>query len=607
MRVTIETRRGRPLALTTLLLFVAVSPALPFTIDPDGDARVGVRAYNAVRVGTEGFEDLSFPPSYAGNLRQHRYFLEVEFNHNLMRMMEETNGPVGLLRRLPFPIDRLGYNLVYRGEGEGLYDYGPKAYTTFDNYRHPPFDLPEALVPSQEDLDEFGDEFQRRMRRLGRQRHRLFQAYLDVESGPVFLRIGRQNLSWGETDNFRLLDNINPLDNGFGGVFIDLDERRIPLDMLRANVAVPDWGPFTQNFVEAFGAFGDQVSHEPGIPTGSPWNPGGLNYPLVQLRTTRLVPDLDAFRGGARVVFNVRDITFSAGHYWTYLDTPGVKLHIPPSPLDNPISINNRIIAIQRAPRVPISGASMTFAVPKYYSVVRSEFAYFYGEPANCEGIGTPSEALHSSTNPDPKIQQGLRRLSRNLNGCLDPFRMPSFLLNPKQPIDTSYASKDSVNAVVGLDMNRYLRWLNPTQSIFFSTQFFYKHIVDAFPDQVLPVLVRIPTVYAPDSPTLPFNERIVRAIVNGRNQDRQFAKVYQNQFLHTLRVQTSYRGGTIQPQMTVFYDWTGIWLYQPAVRFVRDPYRLLLEYTGVSGVLGGQVGLVRDRDNVRIQVEVSF
>src|SRR2546425_9515973 len=61
----------------------------------------------------------------------------------------------------------------------------------------------------------------------------LFEWYFNITKGPLFLRIGRQNLSWGETDGFRLLDQINPLDNSFGGFLTSLDERRGPPHILR--------------------------------------------------------------------------------------------------------------------------------------------------------------------------------------------------------------------------------------------------------------------------------------------------------------------------------------------------------------------------------------
>ena len=44
----------------------------------------------------------------------------------------------------------------------------------------------------------------------------------------VFVRFGRQNLVWGETDVFRLLDNINPTDSSFGGFFIDSGQAGVP-------------------------------------------------------------------------------------------------------------------------------------------------------------------------------------------------------------------------------------------------------------------------------------------------------------------------------------------------------------------------------------------
>jgi hypothetical protein len=252
---------------------------------------------------------------------------------------------------------------------------------------------------------------------------------------------------------------------------------------------------------------------------------------------------------------------------------------------------------------VPITGGSMTFAVPRYYAVVRSEFAYFFDEAANCQGIGTYDEALQDPNNPDPTVQAGLRKVARNLNGCIDPFHFPGFALS-SEPIVGRTASKDSVNYVIGFDVNRFIRWINPSQTVFFTTQFFYKYIVDAFDDQVLPVIVRFPNLKLKTSPLAPLLDPPDR---HGAPIDRRLAKVRQNQFLHTLRVQTSYRGGTINPQFTLFYDWTGVWFYQPGIRFVRDPFRLVVDYTGISGVLGGQVGLLRDRDNVRFQVEAAF
>ncbi len=57
----------------------------------------------------------------------------------------------------------------------------------------------------------------RRTSTTSNRQYDLWEAYVDLSRGPLFFRIGRQNLAWGETDVFRLLDGINPLDNTFGG------------------------------------------------------------------------------------------------------------------------------------------------------------------------------------------------------------------------------------------------------------------------------------------------------------------------------------------------------------------------------------------------------
>jgi hypothetical protein len=45
--------------------------------------------------------------------------------------------------------------------------------------------------------------------------------------------------------------------------------------------------------------------------------------------------------------------------------------------------------------------------------------------------------------------------------------------------------------------------------------------------------------------------------------------------------------------------------LFQPSVRFVRDPWRVIVDYTTInSGVFRYPIGFARDRSNVRFQVE---
>src|SRR5207237_9170393 len=135
----------------------------------------------------------------------------------------------------------------------------------------------------------------------------------------------RQHLAEAETSVYRPLDTLNPLDHAFGGFFIALDERRLPLDLARASYHFGSVGPLHDAFLEGFAAFGNRVATVPGIPQGSPWEPGGLGFPLPNLRTVPTVPDRSEVRGGARLVFNSGDVTYTPAPYYTYLDVPGIR------------------------------------------------------------------------------------------------------------------------------------------------------------------------------------------------------------------------------------------------------------------------------------------
>jgi hypothetical protein len=600
---------GGSLGLAALAVLVLASHARAVTLDDRGEMRFGMRAYTAARIGTQtmGSSDdpLTFPGSGSGHLRQHRYFLDLKLDHDIRRLGTTTKGLAWLLGWMN--PQKLAYSLQYRGEGEGIYDYGPREWTEqFRKTIEVENDIPEFLA---EIPPEYARRRVDRLRRIARQRHRLLSAYVDVEKGPVFVRIGRQVLAWGETDVFRLLDNINPLDDSFGGFFIALDERRLPLEMIRASYAFGSVGPLHDTFLEGFAAVGNRVSTWPGIPAGSPWMPSGLGHPLPNLRQEIDLPAREDLRGGARLVFNFKDITWTLAHYYTYFDIPGVQFRLPgavqlPGETDatSTARFGNEIQAIQRFPRVPVTGASATFPIPSLYTVVRSEAAYFQDEPMNRQGDGNSANSRFPIGSPQANA------LSRNLEGGLNPFVYPAFLqLLREKPVWGRVLQRDTFNFALGFDVNRYIRFLNPTQTFFFSTQFFYKHVFDSPGDLVLPVPFRnIPV--NPETPVVGQGclKRNGEAGRPCRLQPR-LLHLDDNRFLHTLLVTTAYSGGRIIPSLGMFYDWQGAIVLQPGVALVRDPFRFITDFSWVNSVPSGQFGAVRDRDNIRFQVEYVF
>jgi len=93
------------------------------------------------------------------------------------------------------------------------------------------------------------------------------EAYVDLrfKKLPLALRIGRQQIVWGETDGIRMLDRANPLDlswhffqelppPGFG-----FDELRIPEFFVKGLWDLKNVGNLSQTFIEAYWNPGDWI------------------------------------------------------------------------------------------------------------------------------------------------------------------------------------------------------------------------------------------------------------------------------------------------------------------------------------------------------------
>ena len=630
MRTASRSCRPVPGLLVLTLLLAAATPLRALDLDDTGAMRLGLRAYTDVRFGTQQIGDADttqryyFPGSGAGHLRQHRYFLQLDLEHDLLSY---AHSGYGLARVLGWAnLNLFKYSLTYRGEREGIYDYGPSEYS---NYRDkllevrrkvPAGGLAEAAGLDQKLEPKYINHQVSRLHRIGDSRNSLFYAYLDVEKGPAFMRVGRQVLAWGETDIFRLLDNINPLDDSFGGFFIALDERRVPLDMIRTSWNFGSVGPFADTFLEGFVAQGNRISQDPGIPNGSPWRPGAMGYPNPILKQVNDVPDFWDVRGGARLVTTVRDVTLTFAQYWTYFDIPTARFIIPGCPRDatgactglaTP-TFKNPILAVAENPRIPVTGASATFPVEKIYSIVRGEMAYFNGEPFNRQGQGNAEDNVFGLGTP----QANRLRDQHNTEGGLNPFVYQRFLdLSRQNPIKGTSLRLDTFNVSVGLDVNRYIRFINPNQTVFITTQMFYKHVFDSPGDLVLPVVHRNigvnsnAPIVGVDGPAPGLGQGCVskKGVTRNCALQPRLLHLDDDRFLHTILITTSYRGGRIVPQLGAFYDWQGAWVVQPGVQFVRDPFRFVMDYTGVFGAPTGQFGAVLDRDNIRFQVEYVF
>ncbi len=80
--------------------------------------------------------------------------------------------------------------------------------------------------------------------RLDFLREMYVDADLPVAGNTLAIRFGRQQLVWGRTDLFRVLDVINPVDYSRNNIYDQLEDMRLPMGMLRADYRMGAKGPF---------------------------------------------------------------------------------------------------------------------------------------------------------------------------------------------------------------------------------------------------------------------------------------------------------------------------------------------------------------------------
>jgi len=444
---------------------------------------------------------------HAGDLVQWRNLAMIEINHDLKRLTKELD----ILHPLKVLKIKAKYHLVGRFMYEAVYNVGPQPFR-------------DVRDRDKENIDNFKQEYD------------LWEAYLDLSRGPLFLRIGRQNLAWGETDVFRLLDGINPLDNTFGGPFEDLDDRRIPLWMLRGSYNFGKVGPVSTLTLEGFWVPGNWDARvAPVAPTGTAYS---VPQPEAPLPAVILTPSkvMSNSRWGVRMMgFLFDNYNFTIGHYKSYLDNPTLRLDVGASPLDAELQIS--------FPDVQVTGASLSFWQEHTDVIVRTEVAWFWDEPVFIPDINAPLIPL--------------------------PIPIPGV---PGLPANGSIPKKDVLRWSIGLDKNIWIRPLNHKRTFMVSMQYFGTWFQDYDERMALPAAIY------PDP--------------------NHYTSVKEVESIFTFLATTDYYGGNIIPQLVVAYDVRGAWMFQPSVNYNFDPFRFMIQYSGIVGNMTG-FGVFRDRDQI--------
>lgn len=429
-----------------------------------------------------------------------------------------------------------------------------------------------------------------------------WEAVLDLTpTDTLKVRLGRQFISWGETDGIRLIDLINPQDLRFSPPaapnLFNLDEGRIPWTGLRTLYTIR---PISNTILEFFampGFFEDpkqrvdeivgsndttdrQVrygrwSAHPetrlviagrnafGNLFANPLNPGGCIGVgcLVIPSTRRDLPDAgDSWKIGARITHSIGQLTFSLGYIWGF----------------NPISTDMVFKMTGVHCSAPVPGPCLAGLAPSVANltlmnnrtnIFAGQFNYPTGDIANIPVNTTIRGELAF-----------LPYKPYNISKYPGAFGLRASA-DPKHPDGT--VEKNTLRYALGFDRTTLIPFLHPDdpwRAFNLSFQIFQNIIFDH------------------ENGIHPFSSS---------EQIRQFSTTL------TFRIGTGYAGDTILPDVFVGYDPEGYWTANPSLSYV-PPGNEKLKFTLVGAFYGGRnkfksFGFFDEKDSVFLKMRYQF
>jgi len=375
--------------------------------------------------------------------------------------------------------------------------------------------------------------------------------YLDADvTEDLHIRFGRQQAVWGEADYQLILDIINPVDMSWHFMLEPWEDLRIPNYMLRTFyrlsflrsslelIWVPGWDDpedRVNKLPPALNAIGRWSPHPTNISMDLPL-PIPLRENVRYQYPSRSIKDGNV---GLRYMFSVGDFEFALMDYYTfsYNPLPVLRPIALPGDLGGLLDLLANGLEIDldmKYPRLNITGASANYYWDWAGAVLRLDFAYYWDHPYSAKEV---TETLGS------------------------------------QSVNYFTISKsDTIKYMFGIDRPSMIRWLNPTTSITFTSQFIQTVLLDHKDNMVL-------TGY--DAPIDPIQTFLNFGVTTNYLRARLFTTV----------------GG--------MYDFTGGWLIQNSLEYKPDNnWRINLKSNHIWGHSDfDSVGLYRGKDEFILEL----
>ena len=310
-----------------------------------------------------------------------------------LKLLFRPIGEKGYLKKL-WIIDGIDLRLI----GRGFYDY---------------------VYDVSNDWGASGGFFSKDVERIIKRDVDLREAFADIHMGPLTLRLGKQQIVWGKTDFFRLLDIINPLDYSWHFFFESFDDIRIPQVMGKAILSLGTVGFLKDLSLEFVVNPRDFNATDLGR-FGQPWALAPSGFELIPTYKP------DDWQYGGRIQARIGDFSFTVNNYYTYQQDP--------------------IFHLQKGglvyPRVNVFGGAVDYYDNFTKSVLRLEATYTHDKTL---GIDFTSSNF-------------LNLLAKNPNGLVE---------------------KDVIQYCIGIDRPTWIKFLNPKSTFFLSAQLFMVHVLD--------------------------------------------------------------------------------------------------------------------------------
>lgn len=364
----------------------------------------------------------------------------------------------------------------------------------------------------------------------------LREAYADINfrNVPLSLRIGRQQIVWGETDNFRLLDRVNSLDLTWHlqqetEIGHGWDQIRVPYWMIKALYQFENIGPISNIYAEGYWNPGDWYPNKRRFLPYSPWSlptgdplaglfPNGVYKSTLFQQGDYSRDPIDNSQAGIRLGGMAGGVQFAIAYlYGRYNEDDGANTAFVRAITDRALATELFVEGIlpgeYTVPYTHTMGFSANYFDEYTEAVLKSEQVYVLGMPFNSGDIRSPV--------------------------------LPSQLFG--------VVKKDMWQGMVGFDRPTWIRWANPRATWLILGQFFWHYLVDN--DRSVGDQVGLVGNLGPA--TAPLVNKQTGLPCNGPNFAGCAAvdQVRDWELLFTLAATSFYMSGTLVPQLTFACD----------------------------------------------------